>query len=68
MADPMQPREGDRFVCDRGEIRVDRVTDKWICFVQWPGAENVGLPTRMTLHTWIDAALEHGLRAKEPAP
>ncbi len=65
-ADPLDPAEDDRFTCDVGEIRIDRVADGQVCFVQWTGAAETGAPTRMPLDVWRASAAKYGLVAKEP--
>ena len=59
------PREGDEFTCARGDIRIDRVKDGWVYFVQWPTAVQYGHPTRMQMETWLGCVAEYGLTAKE---
>ena len=52
---PLDPREGDRYRFDQGEIRVDGIERGEIYFVQWQGDEVDGHPARMTLECWREA-------------
>lgn len=55
MSDPLNPKPGDRFTFQRGEIRIDEVTAEQVYFVAWRGEQEYGEPKRMTLDVWRQA-------------
>lgn len=66
---PLDPAEGDRFMFKRGEIRIDRVHNGWVYFVQWRAADGecveLGEPTRMMLDVWREAVAKEQLTRGE---